>query len=255
VNVQASRQRDRVCDRLAASVSRMDTAQLAAADRAIERILHPHSEDAGRPWSPGAAVGRGGDVPAGVDMVVRDDFIALRPAGGFELIMADPPWAFALRSDKGEGKSAQAHYDCMTADDIRRLPVGVLAARDCLLWLWATGPLLPLALEVLDAWGFVYKTSGHWSKKTVHGKQAFGTGYIMRGAGEPFLIGTRGAPKTARNVRSVVEAPIGVHSAKPDAAYVAAERLMPEARRIEVFSRRNRPGWAAWGNEVGKLDD
>lgn len=208
-------------------------------------------------------------------MSVMNDFIALRPAGGFGFIMADPPWSFDNFSAKGEAKNPKAHYACTPAEWISALPVPVLAAPDCLLWLWATNPLLPQAMAVLAAWGFTFKTAGTWVKRTVHGKDAFGTGYILRSANEPFLIGTRGAPRTTRATRSVIatyddgvgrdgdwpsasitiEGVLREHSAKPDAAYEAAERLMPDVLRLELFSRRNRPGWSVWGNETGTLGE
>lgn len=181
-------------------------------------------------------------------------FIDLRPHGGFDLIMADPPWRFDNWSEAGEEKNATAHYDCTPLDWIKSLPVSTLAADDCLLWLWATNPMLPQAIEVMQSWGFTFKTAGHWSKKTANGKQAFGTGYVLRCAGEPFLIGTRGKPKTTRSTRSVIEGPIREHSRKPDEAFAAAEALMPEARRIELFSRQERKGWAVWGNQVDKFE-
>jgi N6-adenosine-specific RNA methylase IME4 len=112
--------------------------------------------------------------------------------------------------------------------------------------------MLPQAFSVMEAWGFQFKTAGHWVKRTKHGKLAFGTGFILRCAGEPFLIGTRGKPKTTRVVRSVVEGPIREHSRKPDEAFVEAERLMPEAKRIELFSRQARDGWDVWGNQSDK---
>lgn len=181
-------------------------------------------------------------------------FADMRPAGGFSMIMADPPWQFTHRSSAGVTvKSAGGQYDLMTLDDIKAMPVEALAADDAVLWLWATNPMLREAIEVLDAWGFSFKTAGHWAKFTRHGKQAFSTGYILRGAGEPFLIGTRGAPKTTRSVRSVIIGLLREHSRKPDEAFAAAERLMPSARRIELFSREARPGWEAWGNEIGKF--
>lgn len=173
------------------------------------------------------------------------------PEGPFDLIMADPPWRFATRSDKGvTRKGAGGQYDTMTLDEIAALPVATIAARDCLLWMWATNPMLPQAFDVLRAWGFTFKTAGHWAKRTRHGKLAFGTGYVLRCAGEPFLIGTRGSPKTSRSVRSVIEGPLREHSRKPDEAFAAAEALMPGARRIELFSRQIREGWAAWGAET-----
>lgn len=184
-----------------------------------------------------------------------NSLVSLRPAGGFNMIMADPPWSFELRSDLGESKSPQAQYSCMPLGEIKALPVEALAAPDCVLWLWATNPMLPQALEVIAAWGFSFRTAGHWAKRNPKtGKLAFGVGYILRCAGEPFLIGTRGNPRCTRSVRSVLEGPRRAHSQKPDEAFAAAEALMPGARRIELFSRTNRPGWAAWGDEVGKME-
>lgn len=182
-------------------------------------------------------------------------FHALRPFGGFDMIMADPPWSYEMRSEKGEGKSPQSHYDCMSIDQICALPVSALAASDCLLWLWSLNTMLPQALRVIQAWGFEYKTGGHWVKLTKNGKLNMGTGYILRGAGEPFLIATRGAPKTTKGVRSVIMGRIREHSRKPEEAFAEAERLMPDARRIEVFSRQRRPGWSNWGNEAGKFEE
>ncbi|SIT11276.1 N6-adenosine-specific RNA methylase IME4 [Paracoccus saliphilus] len=143
----------------------------------------------------------------------------------------------------------------MSLDDIAALPVSALASDNCVLWLWATNPLLREAFDIMDAWGFNRKTAGHWVKTTKHGKLAFGTGYILRCAGEPFLIGTRGSPKTSRSVRPVIMGPVREHSRKPDEAFTEAERLMSDARRIELFSRQRREGWANWGNEVEKFQE
>lgn len=203
----------------------------------------------------------------------------LRPAGGFSLIMADPPWASDLWSEKGYAKAPEGQYATMPLDQIMALPVELLAAPDCLLWLWAINPQLPQALTVMAAWGFTFKTAGTWVKRTRHGKVNMGTGYILRSANEPFLIGTRGSPKTTRATRSAVishgegfsdatdcadffcpfgtvtiEATVREHSRKPDEAFRACEELMPDVRRIELFSRESRPGWTSWGNEVGKFD-
>ncbi|GAA6196672.1 MT-A70 family methyltransferase [Pseudophaeobacter sp.] len=185
-------------------------------------------------------------------MASFSDFTAI-PLFRYGLIMADPPWAYKNWSEGGEHKNASAQYDCMGLDAVKALRVGDLAAPDCILWLWATNPLLDQAFDVMRAWGFQFKTAGHWSKKTKHGKQAFGTGYILRCSGEPFLIGTIGNPKTARNVRSVVEGPLREHSRKPDEAFTAAERLAGDVERLELFSRQERPGWDVFGNELEKF--
>ena len=173
----------------------------------------------------------------------------------YGLVMIDPPWRFELYSERGEEKSAQAQYRCMSLDDIAALPVRDLAARDCLLWLWATAPMLPDQLAVMAGWGVRYVTSGAWVKTTVTGKLAFGTGYVLRSAHEPFLIGALGEPDTTRAVRSVVMAQAREHSRKPDAAYAAAEQLVPRVRRADVFSRQRRAGWDAFGDEIGKFTE
>ena len=174
---------------------------------------------------------------------------------GFDMLMVDPPWAFALRSEKGEAKSPQAQYACMPLDAIKALPVAQLARGDAFLWLWATNPMLPQALAVMAAWGFTFSTSGTWVKTTSGGKLAFGTGYVLRSASEPFLIGRLGRPRAGRAVRSVIMAPAREHSRKPDEAYAAAEALLPGAlRRADLFSREARSGWTAWGHEAGKFD-
>jgi len=214
------------------------------------------------------------------------EFHELRGFGGFDLIMADPPWSFANYSARGEGKNPKAQYDCMDLAAIKAMPVEALAANDCLLWLWAVNPMLPQALEVMAAWGFEFATAGTWVKRTVHGKDAFGTGYVLRSSSEPFLIGRRGRPTTTRATRSTVASYLGddgaraaadadeargrfdggvgtvtveavarEHSRKPDEAFKAAEALMPAARRIELFSRQRRPGWCAWGNEIEKFEE
>lgn len=177
------------------------------------------------------------------------------PLFRYGLIMADPPWSYANWSEAGAHKNASAQYACMDLDDIAGMPVSHLAAPDCVLWLWATNPLLDKAFHVLRAWNFQFKTAGHWSKKTETGKQAFGTGYVLRCAGEPFLIGTIGKPKTSRSVRSVIEGVAREHSRKPDEAFKAAETLCGDVHRIELFSRQDRPGWDSFGDEVGKFTD
>ncbi|WP_068312787.1 MT-A70 family methyltransferase [Polycladidibacter hongkongensis] len=183
------------------------------------------------------------------------------PPLSYDLIMADPPWSYANWSKKGEHKNASAKYDCMALDQIKDMNVSHLAAGDCVLWLWATNPLLREAFEVLDAWGFSFVTAGHWvkytqSQRTKKRRLAFGTGYALRCAGEPFLIGKVGAPKFGSNVRSVIEGLRREHSRKPDEAYAAAEKLFPAAhRRLDLFSREQRVGWDCFGDETGKFDE
>lgn len=176
-----------------------------------------------------------------------------------DFIMADPPWKYENWSKKGEHKNASSKYNCLKLEDIMSFPLSNFAQKDCCLWLWATNPMLRQSLQVMDAWGFKFVTAGHWVKYTFN-KQSkkrslgFGTGYCLRSAGEPYLIGKIGRPRFANNVRSVVEGLRRDHSRKPDEAYEHAERLCPDAmNRLDLFSRQARSGWTAWGNEVHKF--
>lgn len=172
----------------------------------------------------------------------------------FNGIIADPAWKFILRSAKGEKKSPQAHYDCMTLDEIKALPVSDLASDNCLLWLWTTGPFMKLAMDVVDAWGFTYATCGTWNKITKHGKKAFGPGYWLRTSSEPYIIATRGSPRVySRRERTSFDGPLREHSRKPEEG-IAQFCRMTIAPRLEMFSRENHPGIdAVWGNQTGML--
>lgn len=174
----------------------------------------------------------------------------------YSLVMIDPCWHFVTRSPKGDEKSPQAKYRTMTLADIAALPVGDLAHADgCLFWVWVTGAGLRDQMRMLDAWGLRFVTSGAWVKTTVHGKLAFGTGYVLRNCHEPYIIAASGRPVTkSKSVRSAILAPVREHSRKPDEAYRDARLLIPTGRAADVFSCQTRPGWEAWGNEAGLYD-
>ena len=192
-------------------------------------------------------------------------FADLRPLG-YDVILCDPPTRFETFSAAGEDKPPQAQYATMTWDDLADLPVAQLGRGDTILLLWACWPTLPQSLDLLQRWGFRFVTGGSWHKRTKHGKTAFGTGYVLRSASEPYLIGTLGKPKTANNVRGVMvsegllemDAQTRGHSRKPDLQYDYCERLAPRAVRfVELFARQRwtgSPGWDAWGAEVGKFE-
>ena len=164
----------------------------------------------------------------------------------YEFIMADPPWRFENFSEAGQEKGPEPHYRTMADEEILGLPVGDLARENAVLWLWATWPKLEAALAAMRRWGFTYKTGGAWHKRM------WGTGYIWRSQCEPVLIGTRGNPKiSGRSIPNHFSEPRREHSRKPEAAYAIAERMMPGARRASLFERVVRPGWEAWGDEVG----
>ncbi|MEY8576057.1 MT-A70 family methyltransferase [Oscillospiraceae bacterium 21-37] len=100
----------------------------------------------------------------------------------YSIILADPPWAYKVWSKKGMGRSAENHYPTMHIEDIRALPVGRLAAKNCALFLWVTMPTLPEALSVIKAWGFTYKTVAFvWIKQNRKSPSLFwGLGHWTR---------------------------------------------------------------------------
>ena len=177
------------------------------------------------------------------------------PLFAYDLIMADPPWRFLNWSKAGEQKNASAKYECWDLDRIKALNVGHLASKDCLLWLWATHPLHLEAFEVCKAWGFKYVSGGAWFKTTKHGKEAFGPGYRLRSSTEPYLICTNGNPDTVKNVRTGFHGLAREHSRKPEEGFAIAEKYVPNARRLELFSREERPGWDVFGDQLGKFQN
>lgn len=184
-------------------------------------------------------------------------------AGEYRLVYADPPWTFRTWSERGKGRSPEAWYDCMTVAEIAALPVAEWCARDAVLLLWATDPLLPRAFEVIAAWGFSYRTVGfYWVKLRpgaspgrISERDFFtGLGFWTRANPELCLLATRGRPKRrATDVRRLIVSPRREHSRKPDEVYERIERLV-EGPYLELFARQRRPGWDAWGQEVGLLD-
>jgi N6-adenosine-specific RNA methylase IME4 len=170
----------------------------------------------------------------------------------YAVIYADPPWSFQVYSGKGKARSAERHYDTLSLDAIKALPVADLAADDCALLLWAVMPQLPEALKVIASWGFTYKTAGFvWVKENRSGDGLFtGMGYWTRANAEVCLLATKGSPaRQAKDVHQIIRSPVGEHSRKPDEAQVRIERLLP-GPYLELFGRRAVPGWTVWGNEI-----
>jgi len=165
----------------------------------------------------------------------------------YGVIYADPPWHFKPYSDvTGMDRAAENHYPTMTLDKIKELQVP--AAPDAVLFLWATVPMLPEALEVMAAWGFTYRSHCIWVKHKT------GTGYWFRNRHEILLVGTRGnipAPALGEQYESIIEAEASKHSAKPFHFTEIIEEMFPNLPRLEMFHRgETYGGWDYWGNET-----
>lgn len=179
--------------------------------------------------------------------------IAALPDRRYGVILADPEWRFEPFSrETGMDRAADNHYPTSPLEVIKQRDVASIAADDCVLFLWATVPMLPQALEVMAAWRFAYKSSFVWVKDRI------GTGYWNRNKHELLLVGTRGkvpAPAMGTQWPSVIEAPVGAHSAKPEKALEMIEAYFPTLPKIEL-NRRGAPrvGWDAWGNEAFSRD-
>lgn len=178
----------------------------------------------------------------------RLEGIALESLGlRYPIILADPPWRYENPPMGGGNRSIENHYPTMSLDEICALPIEDVAASDCTLYLWATAPKLAECFEVLEAWGFSYRTNFVWVKDKI------GMGYHARSQHELLLVAKRGSvppPEAEARVSSVIFAPRGRHSEKPDRVYELIESFYPDLMKIELFARAGREGWAQWGNEA-----
>jgi N6-adenosine-specific RNA methylase IME4 len=171
------------------------------------------------------------------------------PARKYGVVVADPEWRFEPWSRAtGMDRAPDNHYPTSCLEVIAARDVASIAADDCVLFLWATAPMLPHALVVMAAWGFDYKSHYIW------GKDKIGTGYWAREKHELLLVGTRGAipcPAMGTQWDSLIEAPRAGHSAKPECFLEMIESYFPSLPKIELNRRGPaRNGWDAWGNEV-----
>lgn len=171
------------------------------------------------------------------------------PNQRYGVIVADPEWRFEPYSrETGMDRAADNHYPTSLTEIIAERDVANIAADDCVLFLWATVPMLEDAMEVLKAWGFKYKSHAVWDK--VH----IGTGYWFRNRHELLLVGTKGdipAPAMGDQFASVMTIARKEHSAKPEQFLELIEQYFPNLPKIELNRRGPpRPGWDAWGNEV-----
>lgn len=172
------------------------------------------------------------------------------PGKRYSIIYADPPWSYR---NKGTRAAADKHYPTMSIEDIKALPVAEIAADDCVLFMWATFPMLQQALETIAAWGFEYKTLAFcWAKRNQKSPGWFwGLGNWTRSNAEVCLLSVKGHPRRASAaVHSLIDASVGRHSAKPPEVRDRIVELMGDAPRIELFAREVTPGWDCWGNEV-----
>ena len=142
----------------------------------------------------------------------------------------------------------------MSIEELKDLPVSGIAADSSVLFMWATFPLYPQAVEVIESWGFEYKTAAFiWVKRNKKANTWFwGGGNYTRSNPEPCILAIRGSilPRMSRSVHSIIEAPIEVHSKKPDETRGRIVELFGDLPRIELFARQTAVGWDSVGNSI-----
>jgi N6-adenosine-specific RNA methylase IME4 len=161
----------------------------------------------------------------------------------YAVILADPAWEYDF--SKSDSREIDNNYLPSNLNDMKRLKIP--AADDCVLFIWATSPKLREALELIKAWGFEYKTCMIWVKDKI------GMGYYARQKHELLLISSKGRlqlPDESIRPESVFYSDRTEHSEKPGVAFELIEQMYPEYNKLEMFQRKERPGWDGWGDET-----
>lgn len=183
-----------------------------------------------------------------------EEFVREIGSRKFGTILADPPWQFKNRT----GKIAPEHkrlsrYATLTVQEIKEIPIPIVASEKSHLYLWVPNALLREGLEVMKAWGFEYKTNIVWHKiRKDGGPDGRGVGFYFRNTTELVLFGIRGGLRTLKRGRSqvnIVKTQKREHSRKPDELYEIIESCSP-GPYLELFARGQRPNWTQWGNQV-----
>lgn len=178
------------------------------------------------------------------------------PVAKFGVILTDDEWEHEPWSDQGLGKAAANHYPVSSLDELKKRDVASLAAADSVLFMWTTVPHLAQAIELMEHRGFTYKTNCIWEKQYPGNRH--GMGYWFWINHEILLVGTRGnppAPAPGTQWHSIIRAPIGRHSEKPEIFHELIEAYFPTLPKIELNARVARPGWVRWGYEAPEAEE
>ena len=170
----------------------------------------------------------------------------------YQIIYADPPWQYKSKECLAKKSilngSLNTHYNTLTIEDIKKLPISTIADKDSLLFLWVVSPMLDDCIEVLKTWGFKYSTIAF-----IWYKQKTNPGSYTMSECEICLVGKKGKipeNRGERNIRQFLSEARGKHSQKPDEIRKRIEKMFPAHNKIELFARQKTEGWDVWGNEV-----
>ena len=181
----------------------------------------------------------------------------------FGVIVADPPWSFSdkLKYSGDVKRAADSFYPTLNLAEIKKLPIGELAAENCILALWVPSAFLQAGMDVMSEWGFNYKQLWIWGKTSKKNplNLAFGMGRLARNCHEPLLVGVKGKYTKFlkdHSQRNLFMHPTMKHSQKPESIQTSLDKMFPEWDKLEVFARRDRAGWTCIGNEApGTADE
>jgi N6-adenosine-specific RNA methylase IME4 len=192
-----------------------------------------------------------------------DEVYPVLPAQKYEIIYADPPWDYGgkMQYDKSSVKSinvgfernifisaANFKYPTLKLKELKELNVDSIAADNCILFMWTTGPQFANAIELGKAWGFEYKTVAFVWDKQVHNPGRYTlsqTEFVLA-----FKKGRFPSPRGARNVRQLLSVHRGEHSEKPEQIIYSITKMFPQQKKIELFARKKYVGWDNWGLEI-----
>ena len=193
------------------------------------------------------------------ELSVSADLLQFCNGRSFATIYADPPWQFSNRTGKISPENKKlSRYDTLGLDDIISMPVKEISDDCAHLYLWVPNALLPEGLEVMKAWGFMYKTNLIWEKIRRDGQpDGSGVGFYFRNVTEVLLFGVRTKKKSeifrtlqpGRSQINLIRSSKKEHSRKPDEFVELIERCSP-GPYLELFARGTREGWASWGNQA-----
>lgn len=179
------------------------------------------------------------------------------PDRKYNVIYADPPWDFGSKYGK-DMKNIDDHYDIMSMEQIKDMKVENITKDKCILFMWCPDAHLKYGIEVIESWGFKYKTVAfNWLKRTKNGSYCYNVGPYTLKSWELCLLGTKGAVTSLldkRNIKGLVHAIRREHSRKPEEVQKRIDKMMKPVPKIELFAREEKEGWDVWGNEVGKFD-
>lgn len=175
------------------------------------------------------------------------------PNKKYKIIYADPPRSWENWNGGVSSRDPENHYNTLTLEQIKLIDIRSIADEDSILVIWATFPKLFELKEIIEAWGFVYKTVGWVWVKTNNDNSIFiGTGYYTRANAELLLIATRGKilPRLTQSMSQIVLEHRQKHSKKPNIFRHKIVELFGDLPRIELFARERFEGWDAWGDQL-----